>query len=92
MLAGAMSWGLALVLMKRVDWEMPVIALAGWQSFLGGLPIVAVAVVKDPVFQSLSAGALGSVLYNIFIAGRLVSMAGTRSSTFSRPTSRRWAP
>ena len=71
MLAGAMSWGLALVLMKRVDWEMPVIALAGWQSFLGGLPIVAVAVVKDPVFQSLSAGALGSVLYNIFIAGAL---------------------
>ena len=71
MLAGAVSWGLALVLLKRVDWDMPVITLAGWQAFLGGLPIVAVAVVKDPVFQSLSAGPLGSVLYNIFIAGAL---------------------
>ena len=36
------------------------------------MPIVAVAhKVKDPVFQPLSAKALGSVLYNIFIAGAL---------------------
>ena len=71
MLAGAVSWGLSLVLLKRVDWDMPVIALSGWQTFLGGLPIAAVAVVTDPVFQPLSAGALGAVIYNIFIAGAL---------------------
>jgi drug/metabolite transporter (DMT)-like permease len=69
MLGGAVSWGLSLVLLKRVEWEMPVITLTGWQTFLGGLPIVAVAMVKDPVFQPLSAEALGAVLYNIFIAG-----------------------
>ncbi|MDP6788650.1 MAG: DMT family transporter [Rhodospirillales bacterium] len=70
-LVGAISWGLAIVLLKRVDWEMPVITLTGWQVFIGALPLVAIALIKDPVFQPLSAGALGSVLYNIFIAGAL---------------------
>jgi len=71
MLAGAVSWGFSLVLLKRVDWDMPVISLTGLQTFLGGLPIVAVALVKDPVFQPLSTAAMGAVLYNIFIAGAL---------------------
>jgi drug/metabolite transporter (DMT)-like permease len=57
--------------LKRVDWDMPVISLTGLQTFLGGLPIVAVALVKDPVFQPLSTVAMGAVLYNIFIAGAL---------------------
>ena len=70
-LGGAVSWGLAIVLLKRVDWEMPVISLTGWQVFIGALPIVAIALIKDPVFSPMSVGAVGSVLYNIFIAGAL---------------------
>jgi drug/metabolite transporter (DMT)-like permease len=43
MLIAAISWGMGTAIQKRIKWEMPAIALAGWQLFIGGLPITIIA-------------------------------------------------
>jgi drug/metabolite transporter (DMT)-like permease len=44
MLIAAISWGMGTAIQKRIKWEMPAIALAGWQLLIGGLPITIIAV------------------------------------------------
>ena len=35
MLIAAISWGMGTAIQKRIQWEMPAVALAGWQLLLG---------------------------------------------------------
>jgi len=44
MLTAAIFWGIGTAIHKTVKWEMPTIALVGWQLLIGGLPITIVAV------------------------------------------------
>ena len=44
MLIAAISWGMGTAIQKRIRWEMPAVALAGWQLLLGGLPITIIAI------------------------------------------------
>jgi len=44
MLAGAMSWGVATVLVKAHDWQMNMMALSGWQFVIGAVPLTLAAV------------------------------------------------
>jgi len=48
MLAAAIGWAGGTVVMKRFRWSCSVAALTGWQTTLGGLPIVAAALVIGP--------------------------------------------
>lgn len=47
-LAAAVSWAAGTVATKKVRWSMSVAQLTGWQLFIGGIPIVASALVFDP--------------------------------------------
>ena len=44
MLIAAISWGAGTAIHKSVAWNMPTIALAGWQLLIGGLPITVAAI------------------------------------------------
>ena len=49
MIAGAIVWGGATVIVKATNWQMSVLTLSGWQFLLGSLPlIVAAAVLGSP--------------------------------------------
>ena len=65
-LAGAIGWACGTVALKRVDWQVSMWVLVGWQCLICGVPIfVAAAVVDadDLTFPSL--WPLVSVIYNI---------------------------
>lgn len=47
MLGAAASWGIGVVLMKRVDWGIPSLSLAAWQMLVGSVPILAIAPLAD---------------------------------------------
>ncbi len=49
MIAGAMAWGVATIIVKAVKWEMGVLALSGWQFLLASVPLILAALVfGDP--------------------------------------------
>jgi len=48
MLSAAVSWAAGAVVMKRFRWGCSVAALTGWQTSLGGLPIIVAALVIGP--------------------------------------------
>jgi drug/metabolite transporter (DMT)-like permease len=62
MLLAAIGWGAGTVVMKRFRWSCSVAALTGWQTSLGGFPIIVAAVALGP-FPGLehidAAGAAG---------------------------------
>lgn len=66
MLAGAMSFGLGAVVLKRVSWPMPVMAMTAWQLAIGGIPLlVAAALVDLDDLRPVSAQAIAATLYTI---------------------------
>lgn len=65
-LGAAVSWAAGTVVQKRVSWPIPVLAIAGWQLLLGSLPIVVVALLREPlVIQDASATALWALVYTL---------------------------
>lgn len=49
MIAGAIVWGIATIIVKAVDWKMGMLALSGWQFVIGSIPLVLAAVfLGDP--------------------------------------------
>ncbi|MEE2761483.1 MAG: DMT family transporter [Pseudomonadota bacterium] len=64
MLLAALSWGAGTVVQKRVHWEMPAAAVAGWQLLIGGFPVSIVAlIVEAPHLQPVSAAAAWSTVF-----------------------------
>jgi drug/metabolite transporter (DMT)-like permease len=71
MLGAAMSWAVGTILMKRFAWDpMPVMALAGWQLLIGGVPIVIGWWLLEPVpdLGALSLPAVVGLAYAVLVA------------------------
>jgi drug/metabolite transporter (DMT)-like permease len=70
MLAAAVAWGVGTVIVKRVDWTISTTALAGWQVFLGSIPVVPGAFLfEDPLaLGPVSPVGLAGVAYAVFVA------------------------
>ena len=63
MLAGAMSWGVATVIVKAHDWRMNVMALSGWVFILGAAPLILASVlIGDPASLLRLDAATGAAL------------------------------
>ena len=69
MVFGAIIWATGTVFLKRVAWGVPVLALTGWQLFLGSLPYVPGAILfEEANLGAISPAAALAVLYNVFVA------------------------
>lgn len=67
--AGAVSWAVGTILMKRLPSSMPTTSFTAWQFLLGGLPLLTGALVFDAIPRQLpSWPALGAVFYNVTVA------------------------
>lgn len=73
MAAAALCWAIGTVGMKKVDWRMPTAVVVAWQCLIGGLPILAGAILFDREALIMpSLWPLLATLYNIvfsFIIG-----------------------
>ena len=69
MLIAAISWGMGTAIQKRIQWEMPAVALAGWQLLLGGLPITIIAIFSEYALwpEVIDTISLAAVLSTILI-------------------------
>lgn len=68
MLGAALSWAIGTVLMKRYPLAMPTTAMTGWLMLLGGLPVLAGAVILDRgSFHAYGPWANFGVAYNIVV-------------------------
>lgn len=68
MCGAAFAWASGTIVLKRVAWSVPVVAITAWQLALGGVPIVIGALlhgVGDP--GEVSLGPVLAVLYNVFV-------------------------
>jgi drug/metabolite transporter (DMT)-like permease len=67
MLAAAISWSAGTIVTKRYDWGMPAIVLVGWQTVLGGIPILVGAFFLDSIllrYVEASAWGIGTMLFS----------------------------
>jgi len=68
MLAAALSWGVGVVLLKRVRWEMPTLSLAAWQLLVAAVPIVPLALlIDDWHLPALSGPAFATLVFVIIV-------------------------
>jgi drug/metabolite transporter (DMT)-like permease len=77
MILAALSWAVGTVVMKRFRWTGSVAALTGWQICIGGLPILAAALVIGP-FPGLAhadPGTLAALAY-VIIFGMILGQWG----------------
>jgi drug/metabolite transporter (DMT)-like permease len=71
MIAAAVCWAIATVLIRKWGSRMPTTTYTAWQMLIGVVPIFAIALfVEDGSFNllALAPGPLVAVLYNMFIA------------------------
>jgi drug/metabolite transporter (DMT)-like permease len=71
MVAAAICWAIALVLIRKWPTAMPTTSFTAWQLVLGGAPILAAALfVEDGSFNPfrLAPGPMLGVFYNMFVA------------------------
>lgn len=70
MIAAAMCWGIGTVGQKLRNWQIGILALAGWQLVIGGIPIVAIWAVLEPSpdFSRLTPLGLAALAYVVFVA------------------------
>ncbi len=71
MICAAISWAVAMVLIRKWASRMPTTSFTAWQMVIGVLPILAIAlVVEEGSFNALALapGPLGGVLYNMTVA------------------------
>ena len=68
MLTAAVSWGLGIVLMKRVNWGISTLSLAAWQLVIASFPIVVAGwIAGGAVVPQLTPLALGTLVFVILI-------------------------
>jgi drug/metabolite transporter (DMT)-like permease len=66
MLLAALCWGVGVVLLKRVVWEMPTLALAAWQLVIASVPVALMAWLVDGLtLPSLSPLAFATLVFVI---------------------------
>jgi drug/metabolite transporter (DMT)-like permease len=65
----AFSWAIGTVLMKRYPTQLPTTSFVAWQLALGGIPVIAGALILDwGKWQPIGAPATVGLLYNMFVA------------------------
>ncbi|MEM1266938.1 MAG: DMT family transporter [Pseudomonadota bacterium] len=69
MIGGAMSWAVATIIVRAVDWEMSVLALSGWQFVLGAIPLsLAAALLGEPAtLADLDAASGAALAYSAIV-------------------------
>jgi len=68
-IAGAVSWAIGTVMMKRYPIDLPVTSLTAWQMLLGGIPIYAGALFLDlDRVQPLSFWPAVALVYNVLVS------------------------
>jgi drug/metabolite transporter (DMT)-like permease len=80
MLGAAVSWALGTVFLKYFHWTMPTAVLAGWQTFLGGIPVIIGALMFEPTAALLQVSwrAILAVSYIIILPMTLCNWAYVR--------------
>jgi drug/metabolite transporter (DMT)-like permease len=69
MVAGAVSWAIGTVMIKRYPIDLPVTSLTAWQLLIGGIPIYAGALAFDlPDLRPLTPGPALALAYNLLVA------------------------
>jgi drug/metabolite transporter (DMT)-like permease len=70
LICAAISWAAATVMFKLIKWTIPSGAIAAWQLLIGGVPVLAAALLFAPApeFSALSAEAVISIVYASVIA------------------------
>lgn len=68
-LIGAANWAIGVLVQKHTAWEIEPLALAGWQLFLGSIPIAVLALILEAfVYHEASDEVLWSSVYLVCIA------------------------
>jgi drug/metabolite transporter (DMT)-like permease len=67
MLFGACLWAVGTILLKRIRWTTPTAVMSAWQTFLGGLPMVALALVLGDwgAWTRLSPVGVAALVYSV---------------------------
>ena len=66
--AGAVSWAIGTVSLKRYPIDLPVTSFTAWQLLVGGIPIVIGALAFDlPRLRPLTAGPSFALAYNVLV-------------------------
>ena len=69
MVAGAVSWAIGTVMMKRYPIDLPVTSLSAWQLLIGGIPIYAGALAFDlQDLHPLTLRPAFALAYNVLVA------------------------
>ncbi len=68
MLGAAMTWAMGTVLIKRINWEIPVLSNIAWQLLYAAVPVTTVAILLEPLpdLTTLSTPAIIAIIY-IFV-------------------------
>lgn len=77
MVLAALSWAIGTVVTKRFRWTGSVAALTGWQICIGGMPILAAALIVGP-FPGLTRadpGTIAALLY-VIVCGLIIGQWG----------------
>jgi drug/metabolite transporter (DMT)-like permease len=79
----SVSWALGTVMQKRYPVSMPAAAYTAWIMLLGGLPIIAGALLFDDLSRLGNAGGwpVAGLLYNIFVAFAFAHWAWIKIAT-----------
>ena len=69
MLGAAVSWALGTVFLKYFHWTMPTAVLAGWQTLLGGIPVIIGALIFEPITALLQVSWRGILETGTMLSG-----------------------
>ncbi len=65
MLLAAISWAIGTILLKRFNWQLPVLTNVAWQLLFSAIPVTLVAIVREPLpdLTGLSLPAIVALIY-----------------------------
>lgn len=81
-LGAALSWATGTVIMKRFPTDLPTTTFVAWQLALGGLPVIAGALLLEwQTWQPISHAATAGLLYNMLVASLFCHWAWFKIAT-----------
>jgi len=81
-IGAALSWATGTVIMKRLPTDLPTTSFVAWQLALGGLPVIAGALLFEwRTWQPISHAAAAGLLYNMLVASLFCHWAWFKIAT-----------
>lgn len=81
-IGAALSWATGTVIMKRFPTDLPTTSFVAWQLALGGLPVIAGALLFEwRTWQPISHAAAAGLLYNMLVASLFCHWAWFKIAT-----------